>query len=84
MAKPTLALPHGWSFPHGWPFKDSFMPSCKPLIAKLLTEDSGQDMIEYALLAALLALGSTAAMTPLATAIGSAFAKVGTKLATAV
>jgi pilus assembly protein Flp/PilA len=60
------------------------MPTYKQLFANLWLDESGQDMIEYALVAALIALGCTAAMSTLATAIGSAFATVGTKLATAV
>ncbi len=36
------------------------------MLKNLHREDSGQDLIEYALLAALIALASTAAMTTLA------------------
>jgi pilus assembly protein Flp/PilA len=53
-------------------------------LKNLLRDDSGQDLIEYALVAALIGLGATAAMTTLATTIGSAFASVGTKLTNAV
>jgi pilus assembly protein Flp/PilA len=60
------------------------MQMYKQLFANLLNEESGQDMIEYALVAALIALGCSAAMTTLATSIGTAFATVGTKLASAV
>lgn len=48
----------------------------------LLQEDSGQDMVEYAITMALIALGATAAMPGLATTIGTAFTSVGTKLTT--
>jgi Flp pilus assembly pilin Flp len=41
-------------------------------------------LIEYALVAALIALGSVAAMNGLATSIGTAFTTVGTKLTTSV
>jgi pilus assembly protein Flp/PilA len=47
-------------------------------------DESGQDLIEYALVAAIIALGSVAAMGVLATGIASAFGTVGTKLSGAV
>jgi pilus assembly protein Flp/PilA len=56
----------------------------RSVLAKLLREDSGQDLIEYALVAALIGLGATAAMGTLATTIGSAFGSVGTKLTSAL
>jgi len=48
----------------------------------LVQDQSGQDLIEYALVAALIALAATASMTTLATKIGAAFTSVGTKLTT--
>jgi pilus assembly protein Flp/PilA len=56
----------------------------KQLILKLIVEDSGQDLIEYALVAALVGLGSVAGMKGLATSIGSAFAGVGNALTNSV
>jgi pilus assembly protein Flp/PilA len=56
----------------------------KQLILKLVVEDSGQDLIEYALVAALVGLGSVAGMKGLATSLGSAFAGVGNALTNAV
>jgi pilus assembly protein Flp/PilA len=56
----------------------------KQILSNLLNDESGQDLIEYALVAALIALGATAAMTGLATTISSTFTSVGTKLTTAV
>ena len=53
-------------------------------LAKLLREESGQDLIEYALVAALIGLGATTAMGTLASTIGSAFGSVGTKLTSAL
>jgi pilus assembly protein Flp/PilA len=47
-----------------------------------LTNEDGQDMVEYAIVMGLIALGATAAMKTLATTIGSGFASVGTKLTT--
>jgi pilus assembly protein Flp/PilA len=49
-----------------------------------MNDESGQDLIEYALVACIIALGATAAMTSLSTTIGSAFTSVGTKLSAAV
>lgn len=54
----------------------------KQLFTNLVKDESGQDLVEYALLTALIALGSVAAMSTLATNISNAFAKVGTKLTT--
>jgi pilus assembly protein Flp/PilA len=41
----------------------------KHLIQALLLDESGQDLIEYALMAALVGLGSVSAMSSLATSI---------------
>ena len=48
----------------------------------MLRDESGQDLVEYALVVALIALGATASMTSLATSFSTAFSKVGSKLAT--
>jgi pilus assembly protein Flp/PilA len=48
----------------------------------LVRDQSGQDLIEYALVVALIALAATAGMKTVATAIGTAFTNVGTKLGT--
>jgi pilus assembly protein Flp/PilA len=50
------------------------------LLKKLHKEESGQDLIEYALIAALIAVGSVAAMGTLANKIGNEFGKVGNSL----
>jgi|SRR5579862_5157053 pilus assembly protein Flp/PilA len=47
-----------------------------------LKDESGQDMVEYAIVMGLIALGATAAMKTLATTIGTGFTNVGTKLTT--
>jgi len=60
------------------------MNNLKHILSGLLRDESGQDLIEYALVAALIALGATAAMNSLATSISTAFSTVGTKLTTAV
>jgi len=56
------------------------MNHLKEILSSLRRDESGQDLIEYALVAALIALGATAAMTTLAGSIGSAFSSVGSKL----
>jgi pilus assembly protein Flp/PilA len=48
--------------------------------AQILREDKGQDMIEYALVAALIALAATAGMNTLAGGINAAFGAISTKL----
>jgi pilus assembly protein Flp/PilA len=48
----------------------------------LLREESGQDLVEYALVVSLIALGATASMSSLATSFSTAFSKVGSKLST--
>jgi pilus assembly protein Flp/PilA len=49
-----------------------------------LKDESGQDLIEYALVAGLIALGAVAAMTSLSGKIGAAFNTVGTSLTTSI
>jgi pilus assembly protein Flp/PilA len=50
------------------------------LFITLLKDDRGQDLIEYALIAALIGLGATAALKNLATTVSSAFTTLGTRL----
>lgn len=47
-----------------------------------LMDESGQDMVEYAIVMGLIALGATASMSGLATTIAAGFTSVGTKLTT--
>ncbi len=49
-------------------------------IQSLLAREEGQDLIEYALVVALIAFAATAGMTSLATDINTAFVKIGTTL----
>jgi pilus assembly protein Flp/PilA len=48
----------------------------------LIGNQSGQDLIEYALVVSLIALAATAGMSTVATKISAAFTAVGTKLTT--
>jgi pilus assembly protein Flp/PilA len=50
----------------------------------LLRDESGQDLIEYALVAAIIGLAAVAAMSSLASNISNAFSAVGSKLSSAV
>jgi pilus assembly protein Flp/PilA len=54
------------------------------LLAKLLKDESGQDLIEYALIAAVIGLSAAATMRGLATAISSAFSSLGSRLTASV
>lgn len=56
----------------------------KALLKRLATEDSGQDLIEYALVAALVGLGAVVAMKGLKNSIGNSFNGVGNSLTNAV
>lgn len=56
------------------------MKRAQELIAKFVHEESGQDLIEYALIAALIALGAIAAMGTLGNKIGNEFNSIGSSL----
>lgn len=49
-------------------------------LKRLLRDESGQDLIEYALLAALVGLGAIVSMRGLSTKIGNSFNTVGNNL----
>lgn len=54
------------------------------LFAVLLADESGQDLVEYALVVALIALGSVAAMKSLTNSISDVFQTVGSNLTSSV
>jgi pilus assembly protein Flp/PilA len=58
----------------------SRMRSCAELLKELWRDESGQDLIEYALVVALIALAATAGMSSVATQISSSFTSIATKL----
>jgi len=60
------------------------MKNINQLLKSLVVEESGQDLIEYALVAALVGLGAVAAMNGLKNSIGNAFNGVGNQLNNAV
>jgi pilus assembly protein Flp/PilA len=51
-------------------------------LQNLMLREEGQDLIEYALVVALIAFAATAGMNTLATDINAAFASIGTTLTT--
>jgi pilus assembly protein Flp/PilA len=54
------------------------------VLQSLHKDESGQDLIEYALVAALIAFGAVTTMGTLANDINSAFSIIGSKLDSAV
>jgi pilus assembly protein Flp/PilA len=60
------------------------MTNLKHMLKNLMTEESGQDLIEYALVAALVGLGSVTAMSSLANSISTTFNGVGDAVTSAV
>jgi len=56
----------------------------KTLIRNLHKDESGQDLIEYALVAALVAFAAVAGMNALATKINQAFSTIGSTLSSAL
>jgi pilus assembly protein Flp/PilA len=55
----------------------------KALLNRLWTEEEGQDLVEYALLIVLVALGAVVAMRSLASAISDAFNNAAQNLGSA-
>ena len=55
----------------------------KNAFVAFMNDESGQDLIEYALVAGLIGLGAVAAMTGLSGKIGNAFNAVGNSLTSA-
>ena len=53
------------------------------VLSGIISDESGQDLIEYALVAAIIALGATAAMTTVSKNITAVFTKIGTSLSSA-
>jgi pilus assembly protein Flp/PilA len=52
-------------------------------LRNLHNDESGQDLVEYALVAALIAFGSVAAMSALASNLSTAFSNMASKMASA-
>lgn len=58
--------------------------SIKQFVSGLHRDESGQDLIEYALVAALIAFAAVAGMGFVASAINNAFSKIGSKLSNSI
>jgi pilus assembly protein Flp/PilA len=56
----------------------------KTTLSALLHDEDGQDLIEYALVAALVGLGAVSALKGLSTKISSVFTGIGSTLTSAV
>jgi pilus assembly protein Flp/PilA len=52
----------------------------RTLVSSLHEDESGQDLIEYALICALIALGAIAGMKTVANYINNAFSSIGSNL----
>jgi pilus assembly protein Flp/PilA len=59
------------------------MKKIKQALVALIKDESGQDLIEYALVAGLIGIGAVVAMSGLSGKIGNAFNGVGNSLASA-
>jgi pilus assembly protein Flp/PilA len=53
-------------------------------VKAMLSDDRGQDLVEYALVVAIIALGATAAMSTLSSDINAVFTNIAAKLTGAV
>ena len=53
-------------------------------LSSLMNDESGQDLIEYALVASIIALGAVTVMGTVASGISAAFTSISTKLSAAV
>ena len=59
------------------------MKDIKQILTNLMKEDSGQDLIEYALVAALVGLGCVGSISSLTNSIGNSFNGVSSALTNA-
>jgi pilus assembly protein Flp/PilA len=60
------------------------MSRARAILFNLLQDESGQDLIEYALVAGLIGLGAVVAMGTLSTSVKNAFTTVGSSLTSAI
>jgi pilus assembly protein Flp/PilA len=54
------------------------------VLAELLADETGQDLIEYAVVAGLIGLGAVISLTSVTTKIRTAFSNIGNQLTNAV
>jgi pilus assembly protein Flp/PilA len=60
------------------------MATAKYIVLRFWTDESGQDLIEYTLIAALIGLGAVASTSSLANSIGSTITSIGTSLTSSI
>jgi pilus assembly protein Flp/PilA len=60
------------------------MSNFKQIVNNLINDESGQDLIEYALVAALVGLGAVVSLQNVRTAIQGAFSSIASSLNTSV
>jgi pilus assembly protein Flp/PilA len=60
------------------------MKSSASILSAFLSEESGQDIVEYALVAAIIALFAVAGVSKIATAASSVLVNVGARLTSAI
>jgi pilus assembly protein Flp/PilA len=57
--------------------------TCLLILTKLLRNESGQDLVEYALVLAMIALGTVASMRPIASAMSTGFSILASDISSA-
>ena len=59
---------------------EDMLKHCKDVVLQLLRDESGQNMVEYALVVALIALAAVVGMQGVATSLSTAFSKISSHL----
>jgi pilus assembly protein Flp/PilA len=65
-------------------FRGNVMNNFIQLSFNLLGDDSGQDLVEYALIAGLIAFGAAATVSNFASTIGTVLSSIGSKITSPV
>jgi pilus assembly protein Flp/PilA len=58
--------------------------NCLRLIRSLVVQETGQDLVEYALVVALVALGATAALQSVGSGLNNAFSSISSTLSSSL
>lgn len=64
--------------------REKSMKKIRNFIFNLLQDESGQDLIEYALVAALIGVGAVAALNTLSGDVSTIFSHIGSQLSAAI
>ena len=62
----------------------TYLLAVRMALRELLVREDGQDLVEYALVLALIALGATAGMSTLASDLSNAFSAIGNTISSNV